>query len=178
MRSLASKLGLSLALLLAWPLLGGGNQAQASFLVGSAGYSNNESGMMDGVVASESEVNQDVDQRRCPNLLARMAGGDPLAWAGLAHSGAGAAGASGSPSGGSSVLQAVALFSQVNLSPLSVVRWLYFEDVHYRPPPFSSRLFRPPRVSCDRLVSRPIARPLICFVDGTTGSVNCLLTLN
>ena len=146
MRSLATKIGLSLAMLLAWPLLGGGSQAQASFLVPLAGYSGVESGMTDGAGFGEADATQDADQRNRADALARVAGIHPLLLAGLVPSGAGAAGASGAPSGASSVLQAVAVFSQVNLSPLPVVRWLYFEDVHYRPPPFSSRLFRPPRV--------------------------------
>lgn len=142
MRSLATQLGLSLAVLLAWPLLGGGSQAQASFLVCSPDYASVESGMVDRPLVSDSEA----DQQRGSDMLARLARSDSLLWTGLAQSGAGAAGAAGASSGGSSVLQVVAVFSQVNLSPLPVVRWLYFEDVSYRPPPFSSRLFRPPRV--------------------------------
>ncbi len=145
MRFSCYQFGLSLAVLLAWPLLGGGSQAQASFLVRAPDYSGTESGMADGTVAAEPESNQEVDKRNCRDVLVRVAGAYSL-WVGLAQSGAGAAGASGATSGGSSVLPAVSVLLQVNLSPPSVVQWLYFKDVHYRPPPFSSRLFRPPRV--------------------------------
>jgi hypothetical protein len=144
MRSLAYQFGLSLAILFAWPLLGGGSQAHASFLVPSP-IPSSESGMNGcDTAAPDSERNQEADKQPGRDIPVRVNGVDPLL-AG-AQTGAGAAGASGSSTVGGSVLQAAAVFSHVNLAPLPVVRWLYFEDVHFRPPPFSSRLFRPPRV--------------------------------
>lgn len=144
MRSLASNLGLSLAVLLAWLLLGGGNQAQGSFLVRSPAEAGLESGMGAGV--ADSKASQDTDKQACRNALARLVGSNHLVWSALGQSGSGMAGASRVPSGSNAVPQAAAVLSPVNASPHSVARWLYLEDVQYRPPPFASRLFRPPRV--------------------------------
>jgi hypothetical protein len=143
MRSLATQIGLSLAVLFAWPLLGGGSQAQGSFLVRTPACSATESGMMDGTTAAEPESNQ---QRR-PDIHTRYTDVDALLLAGLPHSGAGTAGAAAGASNASSIVQAVVPMTQVNLAPLQVVRGLYFEDVRFRSPPFASRLFRPPRVA-------------------------------
>jgi len=145
MRSWACQFGLSLAVLIAWPLLGISNQAQAAFLVRPPGWSQSASETTDMGSGDDRESNREAD-KQLPNVSARL-GADTLWWAGNSPSGAGCSGTSGAPSGAGSVLQVVALFSPVHLSPLQVVRWLYFEDVDDRPVPFPSRLFRPPRVA-------------------------------
>jgi hypothetical protein len=145
MRSLTCQFGISLAVLTAWPLLGGG-EVRAAFLVRTAGVSDMDSGMTGG----DRENDGEPGERRSPEAPpdpAQLLRLDFVSWAGHSHSasGSGFGGTSVAPGAGGSVLHAAVSFS-ANLSSDQVVRWLYFEDVHYRPPPFASRWFRPPRV--------------------------------
>jgi hypothetical protein len=144
MRSWACQFGVSLAVLIAWPLLGGG-EVRAAFLVRTTGASETDSGMTGGDSRSDGES----DEHRSPEAPVdpgRFLRIDSLSWAGLGNtaSGAGFGGTSVSPDSGGFTSSA-AVFSHVNLPPAQLVRWSYFVDVQYRPPPFASRLFRPPR---------------------------------
>jgi hypothetical protein len=141
MRSRISQFGLPVGVLVAWLWLGAGNHAHAAFLVRPVGSSDAESGMATAATDSDS----DAPERSSPKVPARLFAADPL-WAVHGQSGAGCSGTSVAPTGAGSVLHAT-VFSHTDLSPLPVVRWLYFEGVDSRPPPFPSRLFRPPR-SC------------------------------
>jgi hypothetical protein len=138
MRVAAYQFGLSVSLLLAWPLLGGGNPVQAAFLVQTNSAS--EAGEM-GAAGTEFDKSPTPSDDRLPEGSGRV---HLLRWTGAATTGAGCGSASGSTTGGSAVFPA-ALDSEAKVSPTQLVRWLYFEDLHYRPPPFASRLFRPPR---------------------------------
>jgi hypothetical protein len=149
MRVWAYQLGLSLTVLVAWPLLGGGNQARAAFLIQTNGSL--ESGL--GTSATEFGLGNDwsVDASResVPETQKRLGyplNGDGLWWSGLAHTTTGCGGTSASPNVSGSVLFAVAVSSSMNFSSGQVVRWLYLEDVRDWPPPFAWRLFRPPRM--------------------------------
>jgi hypothetical protein len=144
MRCLGYQFGLSLAVLLAWPLLGGGNQTQAAFLIPGNGSTDSSRGMSTLEFGSQPDYPNTPTEKRLSEDLAWLLGVDPLRGSGLTRAGSGC----GSPPSGPSLSGSVFVAdssSAVNLSPLSVARWLYFEDVHYRPPPFASRLFRPPR---------------------------------
>jgi hypothetical protein len=149
MRSPACQLVLALATLLVGPLLGFGGRASANYLVrtppGPATVSLADldilpqTGGWGETGTSETDPARKIDPQPTHTL--------PLGdlWAGLSNSGAGC----GSPSsaGGSVGASgpAAAVSVPVTLPPLLLVRRLYFEDVCCRPPPFPSRLFRPPR---------------------------------
>jgi hypothetical protein len=148
MRALAYKLGCFLLVLIAWLLLGG-SRANAAFLIQTNGL------LESSAVMSDAELGQDDDFLSSPNQergrealdrLSRLKDTDFVWWSGLAQAGSGCGSAAAGPSVSGSGPGTAAISSAMNLSPSQVVRWLYFADMHYRPPPFASRLFRPPRL--------------------------------
>jgi hypothetical protein len=155
MRSVAFQFVFSLTALVVQPLLGVGARIQASYLVvdplrHSATLAqmmecSSTSGMAEAENEPKTESDRDLNKRRLPDPTSFVLGSFDLCWTGPSQSGTGC----GSPSGfvcvgGSG--QYAAISALVNLPPLQVVRRLYFKNVHCRPPPFPSRLFRPPRV--------------------------------
>jgi hypothetical protein len=144
MRSWTCQFGISLEILIAWPLLGG-SEVRAAFLVRAADVRDTGSGMTGGDRENDGEPSQRRSTEAAPDP-ARFLRRDFLSRVGPGHSaiGSGFGGTSIASNAGGSVLRAAAS-SSANLSSGQLVRWLYFEDVHYRPQPFASRLFRPPR---------------------------------
>lgn len=146
MRTLTYQLGLSLTLLLAW--LGLGSHAQAAFIVRVNGGIEAEMGMSEAEFGLENDSAVDASKDRLPETpehVDRPLNFDFLWWSALAHNTNGCGSTAASPNVSGSVPFATAFSSMVNRSSSQLVRWLYFEDVHYWPPPFASRLFRPPR---------------------------------
>jgi hypothetical protein len=68
-------------------------------------------------------------------------------WMGLGQSGAGSSAPSTIGGTGVSGIHA-AVVANPKLPPLLLVGRLYLADLDSRPPPFPSRLFRPPRMAC------------------------------
>jgi hypothetical protein len=158
MRLLPSRFGLALLALVLAPLLGTGSRAQAGYLVidpalrttfFDTGRSNAGSGMTGAAEEKEAfprRVQEPNDRHwplapSCPGCLLRT---PDLWWMGIGQSGSGAGGVSTlSVTGGSGLHAAVG--AKLTLPPLQAVGWLYIDAVESRPPPFPSRLFRPPR---------------------------------
>jgi len=145
MRFTPCQFGVALLALVLGPVLGVGGSAHAGYLVKrplerfAVTGTDAESGMAD----AESDPSKEP-LPATPGPTTHLRESYHLWWMGLGNSGAGSNPVSTSAGSGVSVLHAN-VFSQVNLPPLQVVGWLYFGEVHYRPPPFASRLFRPPR---------------------------------
>jgi len=144
MRSLLRQFGLALAVLIAWPLLGGGAHAWASFiLTPPPGWSDSHSEGSDAPVP-DGQTDPNSGEHPSPNDPGRYVGDHPLWWTGLGQSGGCGSTSLVSTSGGS-IPPAFAGAAQVSLAPLQAAEWLYLGDAQDRPPPFPSRLFRPPR---------------------------------
>jgi hypothetical protein len=155
MRSPACQYGLSLTALLALPLFGAGARVEARFLrVDPSQHRGILAEMLEGSSSSvpvgtvgepRSESSGPADEER-PQEPARLALRSLEVWQGFGSTNT----SCGSPSGfvshsGSGTY--VAVSEQVGLPPLQMAGWLFLDEVQSRPPPFASRLFRPPRES-------------------------------
>jgi hypothetical protein len=140
------------------PLAGMSPRAQAGYLLtdpglrsaaGGSGICDAGSGM--GGTASGERVADPREPKRgdgngpqSPSPLDRLTQARHAWWMALGQSGTGAGSTSSSSSGSGSGLHA-AVSVRFVLPTAQVAGWFYIDDLESRPPPFPSRLFRPPR---------------------------------
>jgi hypothetical protein len=158
MRTWAGQFGIALLAVAFAPLAGFGPSARAGYLVTDGGFRSAVVGKggpdlalgMSG--AANSQESSDPRDRQQPNgngpqspsPSSRLSQAYHVLWMGLGQSGAGAGSIPTGPvSGGSALYAAVG----ARLLPMhaQLTGWLYIDELESRPPPFPSRLFRPPR---------------------------------
>jgi hypothetical protein len=160
MRASTSRCWLSLAALVAGPVLGAGARAHGSYLASSprgrslVALDALTSVWMADDKAGMAEAAEDVDSdwpRDGGKKQSRPKPGSPYEVVRFRcpcagpESGSTGCAPSGSPS--TSGASWIATPAPATLQPLHVVRRLCTEEVRCRPPPFASRLFRPPRLT-------------------------------
>jgi hypothetical protein len=160
MRSSPTQFELALLTLVVWPLVGAGDQARAGFLLANpferpplstlaAEARADGDGMAKSEVPQESASAQQPRDERAPDVPApanTLLESYSLWTFGLGQSAGNGTTAAGASGISVSVLPA-ALNAPVDLLPHPEVCRAYFADLLFRPPPFASRLFRPPRLA-------------------------------
>jgi len=158
MHSSPTQFGMALATLVVWLLLGAGNQAWAgimltppseppalAFLVDDALHA--VPGMPTGEVGQYSGMLERPSEERVPEtpVPAHLC----LVYHPLWNTGLGQSPGSCASTSGVSTVSVPGLHATLNAPvvppPRAVVRRLSFADIQFQPPPFPSRLFRPPR---------------------------------
>jgi len=161
MLSSPTQFGLALTTLVVWPLLGAGNQVRAGFMLNPPAEHSPLSFtvhdallIVDGGMDSSDEVQDStlLRQPREERIPESRAPGPPCLvffslWTlGLGQSPGGCTSTSGVSSVGVPGLHAT-LSAPVVLPPRAQVCRLTISDIPFQPPPFPSRLFRPPRLA-------------------------------
>jgi hypothetical protein len=141
MRLVACQFGLSLTVLLTGSLLGG-SQAHAAFLVRAHDSQEVASGMS---ASDDMSPTKDEPAPKAPPAYSPAPGDESLWWGSAPQSGNGFGGVPGGASGVGPT-PAATISSPVPIPAAHAVRWFYYVDVQCHPPPFASRLFRPPRL--------------------------------
>jgi len=160
MHSTPTQFGLALSILVVWPVLGAGDQARAGFMLNQPSEPPLLSLVAEDVLTAATSIagreplserlgSQSFEEERIPKAPAL---GNPSLvffslWTfGLAQT----PGSCTTTSGGSSVSVSslhATLSASVFLPPHAEVRGLPFSYIRFQPPPFASRLFRPPRLA-------------------------------
>ena len=158
MRSWACRFGIALLALALAPLAGFGSRAQAGYLVHDPAlrsailgndFADNAADMSGAATGQDQSYPQDQKHPdgngpQSPSPTTRLTQAHHL-WMGLGQSGAGAGSVPSPSAGGSALYAAVGL--QLAPPPVHLAGWLYIDKQESRPPPFPSRLFRPPRTA-------------------------------
>jgi hypothetical protein len=151
MRFSACHLGISLLALAVGPLLGFGARAQAGYLVTDPAArpaildSSAGAGATATKVVEPQQKRNDENRSDAPWHSDRLLTTHHLWWMGLGQSGTGAGSIPTSSGSSGSALHAT-VGTRLALPPVQLTGWLYIDELQSRPPPFPSRLFRPPRL--------------------------------
>jgi hypothetical protein len=158
MRSWACQVGFAVLAVALAPLAGMAPRAQAGYLLTDPGLRSAAGGNgicdagagMGGAASGERLADPreprhgDGNGPQSPSPLDRLSQARDAWWMALGQSGTGAGSTSPLSSGSGSGLPA-AVGVRFALPPAQVAGWFYIDDLESRPPPFPSRLFRPPR---------------------------------